>query len=93
MKKITDKEFLTYNETNELLKIRNEGNFSAHYFKIKKDHFIDIIKLYETKRELPEDLPRQFTTEKDNQSNLLRAFEIITKLQNNYLKFYKIASS
>ena len=73
MKKIIDKGFLIYNETNELFKIRNEGNFSAHYFRIKKDHFNDIIKIYETKHELPEDLPRQFTTEKDNQSNLLRA--------------------
>ena len=73
MKKIIDKGLLIYNETNELFKIRNEGNFSAHYFRIKKDHFNDIIKIYETKHELPEDLPRQFTTEKDNQSNLLRA--------------------
>lgn len=93
IKEIIDKEFLTYNEINELFKIRNEGNFLAHYFKIKKDHFNDIIKIYETKHELPENLPRQFTTEKDNQNNLLRAFEIITTLQNNYLKFYKIAFS
>ena len=93
MKKITDKKFLTHNETDELLKIRNEGNFSAHYFKIKKDNFNDIIKIYESKHELPKELPRQFTTEKYNQSNLLRAFEVITKLQNNYLKFYKIAFS
>ena len=92
IKEIIDKGFLTNNETDELFKIRDEGNFSAHYFKINKEHFNDIIKIYGTKHELPEDLPRQFTTEKDNQSSLLRAFEIITTLQNNYLKFYKIIS-
>lgn len=92
-KEIINNGFLTCNETDELFKIRNEGNFSAHYFEIKKDHFDSIVKIYESKHELPKELPRQFTTEKDNQSNLLRTFEIITKLQNNCLKFYKIASS
>lgn len=36
--------------------------------------------MYESKHELPKDLLSNFTTEKDNQSNLVRAFEIIRKL-------------
>lgn len=89
-KQIISKEFLSIIEIDELSKIRNKGNFSAHYFVLKKDHLIDYIKKYEFKRELSEELPKQFTTEKDNQSNLLQVFEIIKKLQNNYLQFYKI---
>ena len=86
---IINKGFLSIIEIDELSKIRNERNFSAHYFVLKKDHLIDYVKKYEFKRELSEELPKQFTTEKDNQSNLLRVFEIIKKLQNNYFQFYK----
>lgn len=38
-KEIINNGFLTCNETDELFKIRNEGNFSAHYFEIKKGSF------------------------------------------------------
>ena len=86
---IISKGFLSINEINELSKRRNEGNFSAHHFVLKKN-LNNILKIYESKHELPEELPKQYTTEKDNQSNLVRAFEVIKKLQYNYLKFYKI---
>lgn len=87
---IISKGLLTSTEISELSTIRKEGNFSAHYFVLRKERLNDTIKIYQSKHELPEELPRQFTTEKDNQSNLLRAFDIIKKLQNNYLKFYNI---
>ncbi len=86
MNEIINQRCGTYNETGTLFKIRDVENFSVHYFKIKKEHFNDIIKIYEFKY----GLPRQFITERGNQSNLLRTFEIIVKLHDNYLKFYKI---
>lgn len=90
MNEIINKGFLTHTETYELFKIKGQWNFSAHYCERENDYFDCIVKIYESKHELPEDLPRQFITEKDNQSNLLWTFDMITKLQNNYLKFYKI---
>lgn len=39
MNKIINKGFLTHTETAELFKIRNNGNFSGHYFKVKKGLF------------------------------------------------------
>jgi len=41
---IISKEFLSIIEIDEPPKIRNEGNFSAHYFVLKKDDLIDHIK-------------------------------------------------
>lgn len=89
-KKIVNQKLLAQNEVDELYEIRKSCNFSAHIYEIKQDIFFKkfpnfLEEALTGKRTSGDPLSKQQTTEKENQSNLNRAINLLMKLHMNYV--------
>jgi len=87
---IVNRGFLRSYELNKLHEIRDEGNFSAHYFEIKRDNFQEYVEgMAEFNKPKPT-VPKQYTNESEVKSALSAVLEILMRLHENYLKCYKV---
>lgn len=87
---ILSKGLLDSEQIDMLYKIRDEGNFSAHIYEIKRDRFYDVLtRTLQGKRKKGE-LPKQFTTETENRVHLKKVVDILMELHNNYVKNQRI---
>ncbi len=87
---IVNRGFLCSDELDKLHEIREGGNFSAHYFEIRRDKFHEYIEGIAKLNKPKPDLPKQYTNESDVKDALNTALKILMELHENYLKYYEV---
>lgn len=87
---IISKGFLSSEELDKLHEIRDKGNFSAHYFEIKRDKFHEYVEKIAKLAKPQPDLPKQYTLESEIKVDLNAVVTTLMKLHENYVKYYKV---
>lgn len=82
---IEDQGLLTSEQIDELHKIREEGNFSAHLYEIRRDRFHEALKQVLTGQMEPGNFPKQYTSEAENKNHLNLTIDILMELHMNYV--------